>query len=366
MNKALFPKILKNRGFNVHTMDNDDAWLFWGKNTNHYQQVYWSQRKGLYRLSTETVGFTKVKDQKILESHQSKYSHYGSVWNIPKSWYLKYPADREAMIAEANRNPEEIYFWKRDGKHSGKGVFPMRGWEIIRNITQIDESIRDKTFHMVFVQKAVDEMSLIDGSKYDIRTFILIPNLQDPFLVYGYEQHYLRRSLSKYTANSTAKSVHMTNLAVFDKTKKLDDEAVWHWQKFKDYVKEGHMTFDVQTVERNLELTLKDMSYAFKEHFQDDENSKWWFANFAADFMVDKTGNLHFIEFVWLPAMSLKTDMLTALKTEYGEEILNVLFEVAEKKKMGIPLCPNCLETVCDFKLLNAFGAESCTCPDRK
>ena len=72
-----------------------------------------------------------------------------------------------------------------------------------------------------------------------------------PFLVYHYGQHYLRRSMSKYTGKSTEKGVHMTNLAVMKK-KKLHEDAVWHWEQFKEYVNKGHFNFDVATLEKYL------------------------------------------------------------------------------------------------------------------
>jgi len=267
------------------------------------------------------------------------------------------------MIIEASQNPDEIFFWKKDGKHSGKGVFPMKGSQVITNITDIPDYDRDKVLKLVFVQKAVPKMALIDGAKFDIRTYLLIPTYE-PFMVFYFEQHYLRRSLSKYVANSTAKSVHMTNLAVFEKNKgKLEEDAVWHWERFVDYVNEGHFPFDIKTVEQNLENALLDMAIAFKDFFPSQYNSKWWFANFACDFMLDMEGNLHFIEFVWLPAMSLKTDMLRTLKTEYGEEVLNILFEVAELKKNNLPICAHCLKTPCDMKLLRAWDIPTeCSC----
>jgi len=348
-NSEVFVPVLQRRGFQItrDQYDVKDTTFVWGKNKRIWRSQDFVDVEGSFRLGPLTVGMSKLKDNWLLKNYSSSF--VSKHWHIPDFFLIRNDNDVKKLTEICEASPKEIFFWKVDGKHSGSGVFPMTGREVIDNMERWNRKNRTS-----FVQMAVDDLALIEGSKFDIRTYILIASW-DPFLIYFYKNHYLRRSLTKFSKNNTEKAVHLTNLAVF-KQKYLEDDAVWHFSRFQEYAEAGNFPFDFSTVERNLKEALVDISTALHGEMSQLETSKWWFANFACDFMVDNSGEVHFIEFVWLPAMSLKTPMLKKLKMEYGEEIVNIQFEVATKRKNGEPICPQKLDTVCDFELINSWN----------
>lgn len=87
----------------------------------------------------------------------------------------------------------------------------------IKLFTSIDELSSEELETVALAQEYVDDLTLIDGHKFDFRVYVLITTT-DPLLVYIYPEALGRVAYHKYQSpsekNERDSMMHLTNAAI--------------------------------------------------------------------------------------------------------------------------------------------------------
>ncbi len=98
----------------------------------------------------------------------------------------------------------------KPGENSNRGT----GILVSKDLKEIEEFVADTSAHTYIVQKYIERPFLIHQRKFDIRCFALLTSINGLIKGYFYQEGYLRTSSKKYSLDSTARAVHLTNEAV--------------------------------------------------------------------------------------------------------------------------------------------------------
>ena len=109
------------------------------------------------------------------------------------------------------------------------------------------KSIRNNKFKEYVITKYITNVHLINGKKYDLRLYVLIPCLK-PLRIYFYKEGLVRIASEKYSLNLSIienKYIHLTNVDInrynknFIKPNKTSDENAntWNILMYKRYLK---------------------------------------------------------------------------------------------------------------------------------
>ena len=147
----------------------------------------------------------------------------------------------------------------------------------------------------MLVQEYIQKPLLIQGSKFDVRIYMLIAST-DPWLVF-YHRGYLRRSLGIYDSNSRKPSVFLTNTHYQSSVAgfKISDH-IWTFDTLQRY-----LTFTGRTgpyyVDTLLEPHIKRVvNFVFQSARKKLIRRRASFQIFGLDFMIDDAFRVHFIE----------------------------------------------------------------------
>ena len=142
-------------------------------------------------------------------------------------WVL--PKDREKLELEMNRgNSSRDWIVKPCGQGEGHGIF------IVNKYEEID--LRPQTPDGFVVQPLLTDPFLVNGKKFDFRTYVLVTSMT-PLRVYIYKEGLVRFASSKYDKNATkggSEQQYLTNTSVGKKYTNLAN-LTWTFQKLKSY-----------------------------------------------------------------------------------------------------------------------------------
>eukprot|EP01136_Pigoraptor_vietnamica_P015656 Opistho-1_new@59092 len=118
---------------------------------------------------------------------------------------------------------------KPTDRGQGTGIYVVDG------IKPLEQLKKDGSF--MIVQPYMNDPYLIDGYKFDLRTYVLVTSIS-PLRVYMYREGLVRFASSKYDHNATAggdPTQFLTNTSINKKYKDVND-LVWNYAKFKEHL----------------------------------------------------------------------------------------------------------------------------------
>ena len=133
---------------------------------------------------------------------------------------------------------------------------------------------------------------LLDGHKFDVRSYALIASL-DPLLVF-YGDGFVRKATNKYsTENLQDTTAHITNSIQQDASK----DHFWSFQRLSDYLTEHHNFPKDFMLNQFRERAIKVTEFVFQAARTGGLKKKnGRFQLFAADWIIDSTGGIHLLE----------------------------------------------------------------------
>jgi len=135
------------------------------------------------------------------------------------------------------------------------------------------------------------EPALLDGHKFDVRSYILVASLQPALLFY--HDGFVRRATSAYSRTDLGdKAAHITNAHEQD----AKDDHFWDFDRLSDYLA-AHAGFPprfMQTAFREHAKRVSEFVYFSAEPFMRKRRGK--FQLFAVDWIVDARGGAHMLE----------------------------------------------------------------------
>ncbi|NXU81278.1 TTL10 polyglycylase, partial [Oreotrochilus melanogaster] len=170
---------------------------------------------------------------------------------FPESFRLDIRKERNAFFELCKEG--QIWICKPSGSNQGQGIFLLKTPAALHNfqarLHRREENPPKTVPHkapqagivqrMVGGKRYIQQPLLLEGKKFDVRSYLLIA-CTAPFLLF-YAQGYLRLSCVNYDATSDDLTVHLTNQSMQKKNplyRQLKEETVWRMEHFNSYVNE--------------------------------------------------------------------------------------------------------------------------------
>jgi len=160
------------------------------------------------------------------------------------------------------------------------------------------------------IQEYVKHPLLIHGKKFDMRVYMLIAS-SNPYFIF-FHKGYLRRAVYNYDANSTKRTVFLTNthFQSLEKGFELADH-IWGWARFQKYLAD-HNVAGSQYISTVLDSSIKKvMLFNFWSAKDELVRRKGTYHLFGLDFMIDDELRVHFIEANGFPGYTWSKDFPT-------------------------------------------------------
>ncbi|XP_037666526.1 inactive polyglycylase TTLL10 [Choloepus didactylus] len=163
---------------------------------------------------------------------------------FPETYRLDIRDEREAfftLFAET-----QIWICKPSASNQGKGIFLLRNHEDVAALQAKTQGVEDDPIHrkMPFrapqarvVQRYIQNPLLLDGKKFDVRSYLLIACAM-PYMVF-FGHGYARLTLGLYDPQSSDLSGHLTNQFMQKKSPLyvlLKEDTVWSMEHLNCYI----------------------------------------------------------------------------------------------------------------------------------
>ena len=189
--------------------------------SSSYQTLYQGQRVN------QIHGLRDIlwrKDSLCYIVREALVSYHGRKNFTFPCWIL--PRDKVALRDVMNHDRLNNWIVKPSAKGEGHGIFVVKTFDEL-NITQ--------TYGYV-VQPLLRDPYLINGKKFDFRTYVLVTSVQ-PLQAYIYKEGLVRFASSKYDQNATRggnETQFLTNTSIGKKYSHISN-LTWTFKKLKNY-----------------------------------------------------------------------------------------------------------------------------------
>ena len=217
------------------------------RNIQKYNQIY-SLRDILWR-----------KDGFCYTMREALYGYKGNKSFTFPCWVL--PKDRQSL---ENEMEKKLSPWivKPSGQGEGHGIFVVNHFdEILSRHVVIDNFV---------VQPLLTDPYLIEGKKFDFRTYVLVTSML-PLRAYIYKEGLIRFASSIYNPNATkggSERQYLTNTSVGKKYTHLSN-LTWTFQKLKSYFVDHGVDAEAvfERINEAIVRTLLSAEYRFQRSF---------------------------------------------------------------------------------------------------
>nr|XP_035966104.1 protein polyglycylase TTLL10-like [Halichoerus grypus] len=163
---------------------------------------------------------------------------------FPETYRLDIRDEREAFFTLFDEN--QIWICKPTASNQGKGIFLLRNQEEVAALKVKTQSIEDDPIYRKLpfrapqarvVQRYIQNPLLLDGKKFDVRSYLLIACAM-PYMVF-FGHGYARLTLSLYDPHSSDLSGHLTNQFMQKKSPLyvlLKEDTVWSMDRLNRHI----------------------------------------------------------------------------------------------------------------------------------
>ncbi|KAK2521690.1 Ttll10 [Columba guinea] len=165
---------------------------------------------------------------------------------FPESFRLDLKDERNAFFGLCKE--EQIWICKPSCSNQGRGIFLLKNEAAVHTLQAkllsteehlLSKKMPYKVPQARIVQRYIHQPLLLEGKKFDVRSFLLIA-CTAPYVLF-FAQGYVRLTCVSYDAASDDLTVHLTNQYMQKKNSlysQLKDETVWRMEHFNSYVNE--------------------------------------------------------------------------------------------------------------------------------
>ncbi|XP_036321345.1 tubulin glycylase 3A [Rhagoletis pomonella] len=283
----------------------------WDVFFHQHQQVVIEEAK-IFTEPTRAPEYTMKASIQLLENLQSYWPQY-TLDGYQNLWIVK-PAN----------------------KCRGRGIQLMDNLKKI--LVLVNPSIGSKSRYVV--QKYIERPLTIHHTKFDIRQWFLITNVQ-PLVVWMYKDSYLRFSSQEYSLSNHHESVHLTNHAIQKKynngkrDKRLPIENMWDCYSFQAYLRQiGKYDMWQERIYPGMKKAIVGTMLASQENIDRRPNT---FELFGADFMICEDFYPWLIEINSSPDLGATTSVTARMCPQCLEDVIKVVIDrrLDPKSDMG-------------------------------
>ncbi|KAJ8395162.1 hypothetical protein AAFF_G00036180 [Aldrovandia affinis] len=361
----------------IYDKTRDDYKLKWCETKSRI--AFYNFREGeqlLYQIPNNKVLTTKVGLLSSLREYDrvsSKVNHGRGLRRLkmeeffPDTFRMDIRDEKDAFFAQhkvACGDRTEAWICKPTGLNQGRGIFLLRTEEEISafraQLQAIDDNQNYKRLpfrlpQARIVQRYVQNPLLLEGRKFDVRSYFLIA-CTTPYMVF-FRHGYVRLTCDLYDPNSNNLTAHLTNQYMQKKSplySELKEETVWSMERFNAYVNEQlrearglPQDWVLGAFAKRMQVIITQCFLAVKAKL---ECKLGLFDLIGCDFMIDEDFKVWLLEMNCNPALHTNCRVLKEVVPSTVTETLDLTLEIFSKCRSGLKLLP--LASQRDFILL--------------
>uniref|UniRef100_A0A673TY42 Tubulin tyrosine ligase like 10 n=1 Tax=Suricata suricatta TaxID=37032 RepID=A0A673TY42_SURSU len=241
---------------------------------------------------------------------------------FPETYRLDIRDEREAFFTLSNEN--QIWICKPTASNQGKGIFLLRSQQEVAALQVKTQIIEDDPIYrkMPFrapqarvMQRYIQNPLLLDGKKFDVRSYLLIACAM-PYMVF-FGHGYARLTLGLYDPHSSDLSGHLTNQFMQKKSPLyalLKEDSVWSMDRLNRYINDKFRK--TEGLPRDWVFTTftkrmqQIMAHCFQAVKSKLECKLGYFDLIGCDFLIDENFKVWLLEMNSNPALHTNCEAL--------------------------------------------------------
>ncbi|XP_072464541.1 inactive polyglycylase TTLL10 isoform X2 [Notamacropus eugenii] len=354
---VLISSYCRSKGWQrIHDNRREDYKLKWCE--TKCRDTYYSFREGeqlLYQIPNNKLLTTKIGLLNALREYarvMSKITRSPTAAHIkvlkmedffPETYRLDMKDERENFITVFH--DEEIWICKPTASNQGKGIFLIRTQEEAISLQAKMQSIEDDPTYkkMPFkapqarvIQRYIHNPLLLDGKKFDVRSYLLIACAM-PYMVF-FSHGYARLTLSLYDPKAKDLAGHLTNQFMQKKSPLyvlLKEETVWSMDRLNKYINEKFRRakglpkdWVLTTFTKRMQQIMLQCFLAVKSKL---ECKLGYFDLIGCDFLIDENFKVWLLEMNSNPALHTNCEVLKDVVPRVVHETLDLALETFHK-----------------------------------
>ncbi|XP_072282581.1 inactive polyglycylase TTLL10 isoform X2 [Pyxicephalus adspersus] len=359
-----------NKGWQqIHDNKRDDYKLKWCETKS--SATYYAFREGeqlLYQIPNNKVLTTKIGllsslreyervMQKINKARVLKMADF-----FPETYRLDLKEEAEPFFS--NYEDGQTWICKPTGLNQGRGIYLLKNQEQIDTLqSQIQTMVENSMSKKIpakcpqarIVQRYIPNPLLLEGKKFDIRSYLLIASTV-PYYVF-FCHGYVRLTCNPYDPNSDDLTGHLTNQYMQKKNplySEMKEETVWTMERFNNYVNENFAAAKSLPKDWVFSIFTKRMQqimiHCFLSVKSKLECRRGFFDLIGCDFLIDDDFKVWLLEMNCNPALQTNCEVLKEVIPGVVNETLDLALEIFNKSFRGQRIMP--LNTQRKFVLL--------------
>ncbi|KAM4015806.1 inactive polyglycylase TTLL10 isoform 2-T10 [Anomaloglossus baeobatrachus] len=357
-----------NKGWQrIYDNKRDDYKLKWCETKS--SAVYCAFREGeqlLYQIPNNKVLTTKIGllnslreyervMQKINKARVLKMADF-----FPETVRLDMKDEAEAFFSTYEDG--QIWICKPTGLNQGRGIYLLKNQEqIIALRSQMLSILEDsrkpssKGPQARIVQRYIPNPLLLEGKKFDIRSYLLVASTV-PYFVF-FRHGYVRLTCNPYDPASDDLTGHLTNQYMQKKNplyNELKEETVWGMERFNSHVNDKFaeskglpQDWVLNTFTKRMQQIMIHCFLSVKSKL---ECRRGFFDLIGCDFLIDDDFKVWLLEMNCNPALHTNCEVLKDVIPSVVNETLDLALEIFNKSLKGHRIFP--LNTQSKFILL--------------
>ncbi|XP_068772293.1 inactive polyglycylase TTLL10 isoform X1 [Struthio camelus] len=336
-------------------------------------ETYYHFKEGeqlLYQIPNNRILTTKIgllsclREQERVMNKVSRSSNYKLLKMeefFPESFRLDLKDERDAFFELCKE--EQIWICKPTCSNQGRGIFLLKNQAAVNTLQaklhsteeDLNKKVPCKAPQARIVQRYIHQPLLLEGKKFDVRSYLLIA-CTAPYVLF-FAQGYVRLTCTNYDATSDDLTVHLTNQYMQKKNplySQLKEETVWRMEHFNSYVNEKFRKANGLPKDWVLTVFTKRMQQIMMQCFLAAklklERKLGYFDLIGCDFLIDENFKVWLLEMNANPALHTNCKVLRDIIPTVVYESLDLVLEIFNKRLRGQSVLP--LETLCHFVLL--------------
>ncbi|XP_045869479.1 inactive polyglycylase TTLL10 [Meles meles] len=271
---------------------------------------------------------------------------------FPETYRLDIRDEREAFFTLFDGN--HIWICKPTACNQGKGIFLLRNQEDVAALQVKTQSIEDDPIYrkMPFrapqarvVQRYIQNPLLLDGKKFDVRSYLLIACAM-PYMVF-FGHGYARLTLSLYDPHSSDLSGHLTNQFMQKKSPLyvlLKEDTVWSMDRLNRHINDKFRK--TKGLPRDWVFTTftkrmqQIMAHCFQAVKSKLHGKLGYFDLIGCDFLIDENFKVWLLEMNSNPALHTNCEVLKEVIPGVVMETLDLAIETFQKSSRNQKMLP--------------------------
>ncbi|KAM8787504.1 inactive polyglycylase TTLL10 isoform 2-T2 [Rhynchonycteris naso] len=271
---------------------------------------------------------------------------------FPETYRLDVRDEREAFFTLFDET--QMWICKPTASNQGKGIFLLQSQDEVSALQAKIQSMEDDASYrkMPFrapqarvVQRYIQNPLLLDGKKFDVRSYLLIACAM-PYMVF-FGHGYARLTLGLYDPHSENLSGHLTNQYMQKKNPLyvlLKEDTVWSMEQLNCYINDKFRKtkglprdWVYTTFTKRMQQIMTHCFLAVKSKL---ECKLGYFDLIGCDFLIDDNFKVWLLEMNSNPALHTNCEVLKEVIPGVVMETLDLALETFQKSLRGQKMLP--------------------------